>query len=270
MIVGASIDPRAYTARVPALPESRMCRVFGYASKGMPTWRPQTGDRRVSTLCEMLPAIVPALVFQDWPDDAEVKRRLSVLLDEADRPFRLTWRHEADRKHEPVEQYRRRYFLIQAWLGEHPNGYLATLVPTSTYQWTTSNAAGKGRGDWSLYHVGIGTPGVDTYANSWESGYPHVPKFLEPLWRYRDVINDDIEIPEFGAARARADVNGNGRAEFITAVADGLAAGGVTAVSYWDDIGSNGTDLRLWFDKPDTPELAAWRDVMRRYNTPAV
>jgi hypothetical protein len=158
--------------------------------------------------------------------------------------------------------------MLADWVYAHPNGSHVTLVPTSTYQWTMSNAPGKGRGDWSRYHVGIGTAGVDTYANSWESGYPNVAAFLAPLWRYRDAIGQDIEFPEFGAARARDDVSGNGRAEFITAVADAAAAEGVTAVAYWDDIGSNGTDRRLWYDEPTTPEVEAWRDVMRRHNTP--
>jgi len=266
MLVGASIDPREYDRRVPVLPENRLCRVFGYQSRGMPTWRPQTGDKRVARLRELLPDLVPALIFQDWPSDAEAERRVRALLDEIDRPARLTWRHEADRKREPVEQYRRRYFQLAEWVGTHPNGGHVTLVPTSTYQWTMSNAPGKGKGDWSRYHVGVGRTGIDVYANSWESGYPDPVAFLAPLWRYRDAIGAPLEFPEFGAARARADASGNGRAEFITRVADIAAAEGVTGIAYWDDIGSNGTDLRLWRDDPETPEVAAWRDVMRRHN----
>lgn len=264
MLVGASIDPRTYDLRVPAYPESRMCRVFGYASRGMPTWAPETGDKRVHTLHALIPDLVPALIFQDWPTDPEVARRVGVLLDQIDRPARLTWRHEADRKREEPEQYRRRYYLLASWIAAHPNGHHVTLVPTSTYQWTMDRR--KGRGDWSKYHTGVGRAGVDTYANSWESGYPDPAAFLAPLWRYRDAIGQPIEIPEFGAARVPGDGNGNGRAEFITRCADIMAAEGVTAVAYWDDIGSNGTDLRLWDSEPTTPEYQAWRAVMKTYN----
>lgn len=266
MIVGASIDPREYDRRVPELPASRMCRVFGYASKGMPTWRPETGDKRVARLVELLPDVVPALVFQDWPNDDEVRRRLGLLLDGIDRPCRLTWRHEADRKKEEPPLYRRRYFQLHEWIAAHANGRHVTLVPTSTYQWTMSTAPGKGRGDWSRYHVGVGRTGVDVYADSWRGDYPVPAAFLAPLWRYRDAIGAPLEFPEFGAARVPGDDDGNRRAAFLVECAEIMAAEGVTAVSYWDDIGSNGTDLRLWFDEPNTPELAAWRDVMARYN----
>lgn len=269
MLVGASIDPRDYDARVPALFNSRMCRVFGYRSKGMPTWRPETGDKRVAKLCDMLgPRFVPALVFQDWPNDEQARQRVTALLDQIDRPARLTWRHEADRKKEEPSLYRRRYFLLAEWVALHPNGHHVTLVPTSTYQWTMSAAPGKGRGDWSKYHVGVGRTGVDVYADSWRGDYPDPAAFLAPLWRYRDAIGADLEFPEFGVARVAADVDGQRRASFLFECVTRMATEGVTAVSYWDDIGSNGTDLRLWFNDPTTPELQAWNAAMAQYNTP--
>lgn len=270
MLVGVTIDPREYENRAPLYPASRMCRVFGYASKGLPTWRPETGDKRVARLRELVPEIVPALVFQDWPDDDTVHQRVSALLDQVDAPCRLTWRHEADRKREEPSQYRRRYFMLADWVNAHANGHHVTLVPTSTFQWTMSLAAGKGRGDWSKYHVGVGRTGVDVYADSWRGTYPDVRKFFAPLWRYRDAIGADLEFPEFGVARVAGDVSGTGRAAFIAEALDHMAAEGVTAVAYWDDIGSNGTDLRLWSAAPASPELDVLREATARYNTPSI
>lgn len=269
MIVGATIDPRDYERRVPVYPDSGMCRVFGYPSKGLPSWRPQTGDKRIARLRELVPGIMPACVFQDWQSDTAAQALVTGWLDEVDAPARLTWRHEADRKREDATVYRQRYFLLAGWLADHPNGRHVTLTPTSTYQWTAATAAGKGRGDWSRYHVGIGTPGIDVYADSWRDTYPDPASFLAPLWRYRDLIGQAIEFPEFGAARVAGDADGKRRAEWLVACAAIMAAEGLTAVSYWDDRGSNATDLRLWQDKPNTPEVQAWRSVMRQHNTSA-
>ena len=267
MLVGVTIDPREYEHRVPLYPESRMCRVFGYPSKGLPRWRPETGDRRIARLREMVPGIVPAAVFQDWPDDHSVRTLINLWLDQVDSPVRLCWRHEADRKREDATVYRQRYFALATWIADHENGAYVTLTPTSTYQWTMSMAAGKGRGDWSKFHVGVGIPGVDVYADSWRGDYPDPVAFLAPLWRYRDLVGTDIEFPEFGVGRLRGDADGQRRAAWLIACAEIMAVQGVTAVSYWDDIGSNKTDLRLFSASPAEPELQAWREVMRRYNT---
>lgn len=265
MIVGVTVDPREYKRRVAMYPESRMCRVFGYPLTGLPSWLGRTGDERIPYLRDQVPGIVPAAVYQDWRDDGT---NVLAWLDEIDAPVRLCWRHEADRKREDPSIYRRRYFTLAGWVADHPNGHHVTLTPTSTYQWTLSTAIGKGGGDWSRFHVGVGTPGVDVYADSWRTEYPDPDDFFAPLWRYRDLIGQDIEFPEFGAARLAADASGQGRADWLTACADRAAAEGVTAICYWDDIGSNLTDLRLSVDTSSTPEVAAWRDVMRRYNTP--
>lgn len=270
MLVGATIDPREYDRRVPLYPASRMCRVFGYAAKGMPTWAPQTGDRRVAHLHELVPGIVPALVFQDWPSDGEVGARVATLLDEIDGPARLCWNHEADRKNTDPTLYRRRYYLLAEWLQDHRNGLLVDLTPTATYQWTMSVTPGKGGGDWSKFYAGIGRAGIDVYADSWRPDYPDPEVFLSPLWRFRDVIGEYVELPEFGAARLASDPTGQRRADWLVACADIMATEGVTAVSYWDDMGSNGTDLRLWGTEANTPEYLAWSDVMHRYNTPVV
>jgi hypothetical protein len=269
VIVGATIDPREYERRVPLYPDSRMCRVFGYPSKGLPTWSPETGDKRIARLRELVPGIIPAAVFQDWRDDATARALVTAWLDQVDAPARLCWRHEADRKREDSTVYRRRYFVLAELLQDHPNGHHITLTPTSTYQWTLSKAAGKGQGDWSRYHVGVGTPAIDVYADSWRGDYPDPAAFLAPLWRYRDLIGQAIEFPEFGAARLPVDVDGRRRAEWLTVCADIMAVEGVTAVSYWDDLGSNATDLRLSRSEAVTPEIEAWRDVMRRYNVTA-
>lgn len=262
MRVGVTIDPREYERRVPVFPRSGMCRVFGYPSTGLPSWVGRAGDRRIPWLRQAVPGIVPAAVFQDWPSDVATHERIDAWLDEVDGPVRLTWRHEADRKNEDATVYRRRYYLMQEWLLDHANGHHVTLVPTATYQWTLGNAGGKGRGDWSRFYAGIGTPGVDVYADSWRTDYPNPSAFLSPLWRFRDVIGQAIELPEFGAARLPVDADGQRRAGWLTECARIMAFEGVTAVSYWDDIGSNKTDLRLWSAGPDTPEVAAWRAVM--------
>lgn len=260
MLVGVTVDPHDYLLRLPAYPGSRMCRVFGYAGAGMPAWKPAQGDRRISDLLGY--GIEPAAVFQDWPDDGAVQRRLATWLDRVDAPCRLTWRHEADRKSEPVTTYRRRWYLLAQWVADHPGGRHVTLAPTQTYQWTMADAAGKGRSDWSLYYTGIGNTAVDVYANSWEREYPSPATFLTPLWRYRDAIGRPIELPEFGAARVATDVDGQRRAAWLYQCAQAMRAEGVTAVCYWDNLGSNGTDLRLWSATPDTPELQAWRAVI--------
>lgn len=262
MLVGVTIDPRDYTHRALAFPESQMCRVFGYSRKGMPAWEPATGDGRVAWLIRELPGIVPACVFQDWPDDATTKTRVLAWLDQVDSPCRLTWKHEADRKREDPTVLRRRYYLLAQWVGEHPNGHHVTLVPTQTYQWTMGSSAGKGAGDWSRFYTGIGIPGVDVYANSWEAHYPDPDPFLAPLWRYRDTIGTALEIPEFGAARVQGDADGQARADWLYRCGTMMRAEGVTAVAYWDDLGSNATDLRLWTDQPTTPEVVAWSAVM--------
>ncbi len=263
MIVGANIDPRNYDERVPMYPDSRMCRVFGYAKRGMPTWRPATGDDRVAHLHRLNPAIIPALVFQDWPDDQTARTRVTALLDEIDGPARLCWRHEADRKSEEPTTYRHRYFALAGWLADHPARQYVTLTPTSTYQWTMPKVDGKGHGDWSKYHVGVGHIGVDVYADSWRADYPDPDAFLGPLWRYRDLVDQPMEFPEFGAARVAGDEDGKRRADWLAKCAEIMAREGLVAVSYWDDLGSNLTDLRLSATTEDTPEVRVWRDVMR-------
>jgi hypothetical protein len=268
MLVGVTVDPREYANRIPVFPGSQMCRVFGYASKALPTWQAATGDRRIAQLRDMVPGIQPAAVFQDWPDDATTRARVNGWLDQVDFPVRLCWRHEADRKREDPTNYRRRWYALAQWVMDHPNGGHVTLTPTQTYQWTMSNAPGKGAGDWSTFYTGIGNPGVDVYADSWEAHYPDPAAFLAPLWRYRDTIGRNLEFPEFGAARVAGDTDGSGRADFLYNCAAAMRAEGVTAVCYWDDLGSNGTDLRLWTDQPTTVEVRAWSAVIAA-NAPA-
>lgn len=268
MLVGVTVDPRQYETRIPAFPESQMCRVFGYSTAGLPAWGPATGDRRVARLRALVPGIVPACVFQDWPDDATVKARITVWLDQVDTDCRLTWKHEADRKRTDPTVYRRCYYRLAQWVADHPNGSKVTLVPTQTYQWTMASAAGKGAGDWSKYYTGIGTPGVDVYANSWEASYPDPAAFLAPLWRYRDTIGQPLEFPEFGAARVAGDVDGQKRADWLYQCGQMMRVQGVTAVAYWDDLGSNSTDLRLWKDTPTTPEVLSWSAVMADMGAP--
>lgn len=268
MLVGVTVDPKQYETRIPAFLQSQMCRVFGYASKSLPSWLPTTGDRRVARLRELLPGVVPACVFQDWPDDAGTQSRIVAWLDQVDGPCRLTWKHEADRKREDPTVYRRRWYLLAQWVCEHPNGHWVTLVPTQTYQWTMSGDPGKGRADWSKFYAGIGTPGIDVYANSWEAHYPDPGAFLAPLWRYRDTIGVALEFPEFGAARVAGDTDGQKRADWLYQCGTIMREQGVTAVAYWDDLGSNGTDLRLWRDTPVTPEVLAWSAVMADAGAP--
>lgn len=265
MLVGTTVDPGAYD-RLATYPGTRMCRVFGYGSRGLPPWKPTTGDARIAAVTTLAPSAQPAAVFQIWPDDNTVRARIESWLDELDRPARLCWRHEADRKGEPIASYRRRYFLMAGWLAEHPKGELVTLTPTQTYQWTMAAAAGKGHGDWSIYYTGIGNTGIDVYADSWRPDYPDVSTFLDPLWRYRDTIGRPLELPEFGAARVAGDVDGQRRAAWLYACAEVMRREGVTAVCYWDDLGTGGTDLRLWTDDPDTPEAQAWRAVIAENN----
>lgn len=269
MLVGVTVDPREYATRIPVFPGSRMCRVFGYVARSLPTWRAATGDRRIAQLRELVPGIQPAAVFQDWPDDTTTRARVVGWLDQIDFPARLCWRHEGDRKQEDPTTYRHRWYNLAQWVMDHPNGHHITLTPTQTYQWTMSNAAGKGGGDWSMFYTGIGNPGIDVYANSWEPDYPDPAGFLAPLWRYRDTIGRNVEFPEFGAARVTGDADGNRRAEFLHTCATMMKAEGVTAVCYWDDLGSNNTDLRLWQNQPTTPEVAAWSAVIAD-NGPAV
>jgi hypothetical protein len=261
MLTGVTVDPKQYEARIPVFPGSRMCRVFGYRGRGLPAWKPATGDGRVARLRELAPGIVPACVFQDWTDDTTTQAMVTAWLDEVDADARLTWKHEADRKREDPTVYRRRCYLLAQWVCEHPHGHYVTVIPTQTYQWTMGGA-GKGNGDWSTYYTGIGTAGIDVYANSWENSYPDPGAFLAPLWRYRDTIGQPLEFPEFGAARVAGDADGRRRADWLYECGTMMRAQGVTAVAYWDDLGSNGTDLRLWTDRPATPEVLAWRAVM--------
>jgi hypothetical protein len=269
VLVGVTVDPKAYASRLPVFPGNRMCRVFGYSSRGLPAWQPVTGDKRVATIRELVPGIVPACVWQDWPSDSETLPKVVAWLDQVDGPCRLTWRHEADRKREEPAAYRRRWYLLAQTVAEHPNGHYVTLVPTQTYQWTMAAAGGKGGGDWSKYYTGIGIAGVDVYANSWESRYPDPGAFLAPLWRYRDTIGRPLEFPEFGAARIAPDADGSQRADFLYRCAEIMHVQGVTAVAYWDDLGSNSTDLRLWKDQPATREAAAWAAVINDFGEPA-
>lgn len=268
MIVGVTVDPRQYETRIPAFPESRMCRVFGYPSKSLPAWQPARGDGRIARLRELLPGVIPACVFQDWAGDDAAMKAVGDWLDQVDGPCRLTWRHEADRKRVDPTVYRRRWYLLAQRIMDHPNGEHVTLVPTQTYQWTMTYTAGKGGGDWSKYYTGIGIPGIDVYANSWEAHYPRPEEFLAPLWRYRDTIGSYLEIPEFGAARVAGDTDGSRRADWLYQCGAVMAREGVTAVAYWDDLGSNRTDLRLWAGAPTTREALAWSAVIADHGEP--
>lgn len=263
MLVGVTVDPDAYD-RLAAYPGADMCRVFGYSRKGLPAWQPTTGDRRVAQLTAA--GVMPACIFQDWPDDAAAKTAVTAWLDQVDQLCRLTWRHEHDRKETDITRVRRRNYLLSGWIHDHPNGDFVTLVPTQTYQWTMGTGPGKGNGDWSIWYTGIGQTGVDVYADSWRTDYPDPAGFLAPLWRYRDSIGRRIEIPEFGAARLAGDPTGQRRGEWLYRCAQIMRAEGVTAVCYWDDVGSNGTELRLWRAAADTPEAEAWRQVIAENN----
>lgn len=268
MLVGTTVDPTEYERRLPLYPGTQMCRVFGYPKTRLPAWKARTGDERIARIHAIDPGIMPACVFQDWPDDASARQYVDSWLDEVDGPARLTWRHEADRKESDPTRYRRRYYQLAGWVLDHPNGHHVTLVPTATYQWTMMQAAGKGRGDWSTWYAGIGITGVDAYADGWRDDYPDPAEWLAPLWRLRDVTGANIELPEFGVARL-GDDDGQRRAAWLVDCAGRMRAEGVTAVSYWDDIGSNGRDIRLSGDDAEvSPEVEAWRSVIVE-NAPA-
>lgn len=64
MIVGTTVDPEAYD-RLALYPGTRMCRVFGYSSKGMPVWKPTTGGDRVQRVRALAPSAIIAAVYQD-------------------------------------------------------------------------------------------------------------------------------------------------------------------------------------------------------------
>ncbi len=269
MIVGTTVDPAAYEERLPRYPGSRMCRVFGYPGTGLPPWRARrvgnVVDDRIERVLRIAPGTIIAGTFKDWNDDASARAAVNAWIDEIPPEVddaRLAWMHEADRKGVDPTLYRRRQWLLAEWIADHPRGELVTQTPTSTYMWTLDDAAGKGRGDWSKYLAGVGITAVDVYAPSWAPTYPDPAKFVEPLRRLQDITGGDVEVPELGAARLDGDPTGERRAEWIVDVAGRLRAIGVTAVAWWDDYGTNGTDLRLAVGDEVSPEVEAWRAVI--------
>jgi hypothetical protein len=266
VIVGTTVDPSQYETRLLTYPGTRMCRVFGPPNTGIPSWQGRKGDERIARIKRVDPLIEPACTFKDWPNDTSALIAVNAWLDQLDGPTRLAYMHEGDAKNVDATTYRHRWYLLAGWIHNHPNGRFVTLTPTQTSQWTLATPAGKGRGDWSKYYVGLGRPAVDVYAGAWLTKYPDPAGFLEPLWRFRDTIGWNLEFPEFGIARLTFDTTGQGRADWAYACAGIMRAEGVTAVSWWDDFGSNGTDIRLYDSTPDTPEVSAWRAVIAENN----
>jgi hypothetical protein len=277
MMVGVTVDPTEYETRLPLYPGNQMCRVFSPPGSGMTGWPGSGHDDRVARIWAAGgEQIRPACTFKDWADDHTAKTAFDQWLNVAPEAIErvgvdLAHMHEGDAKRVDAAEYRRRQFLLAQWITQHPRGKYVRLTPTQTLQYTQAKSRpGKPKGDGNLvpYFAGVGTPALDMYADSWVKDYPDPVAFCEPLWQLRDATGQAPAVPELGAARVRSDTTGAGRAAWLTAVAEQLAAGGCASVCLWDDLGTGGTNLRLTDDVGvTTPEVTAWRAVIARYGT---
>lgn len=261
MLAGVTVDPDDLP-RMARFPQARHTRVFWPPKAGLPTW----ADRRLQWLKTNAPLVVPHVSFKDWPSDAAVTKGVTAFLDgmtaptvtgTADPLVMLTWMHEGDAKGVDSGDYRRRWWTLQGIVGDHPNGPLVGTAPIQTLQWTQGVAKGKGNGDLSRYYAGVGCAGIDCYANSWDPAYPDPAKFLHLALQLAARSGGPPCLPELGAVRLASDPSGRGRADWIRAVATILKSEGCRVVSWWDAIGTGGTDFRL----DDEPSRTAWQDV---------
>lgn len=271
---GVTVDPTQIETRLPWYPGARLCRVFGYPGDGIPPWQPAPRpskpteiDRRLERIAAVAPEITPHVSFKDWPDDARVAAMVHGWLDDlpiaeddavsTGVPAYLTWMHEPEPKGVDPALYRRRWFTLAKIVDDHVNGGHVPLVPVQTLQWTMSTGDGKGKGDLSIYYTGIGSPGIDCYADSWRPDYPPPGQFLAPALRLAAAAGVAPFLPELGSAKVATDTSGERRADWIRAVGSILRAEGAEAASWWDDFGTGGVDIRL-----DEPGRAAWNDVI--------
>ena len=262
MLVGITCDPADYLTLLASWPGARHTRIFAGPGKGIPPRLPTRRDGRIATALRLCPGIVPHVSFKDWPDDNRARAMVDAWLDQlpacqampATRPLAMiSHMHEPGPKDYPPAEYRRRQFQLALWLADHPAGALVEQVHIDANIWVEA----KGNRDLSIYLPGVGTPSVDTYARSWRP-YPNVSDLLWAPLTLAHATGMPPFLPELGIARRLDDPTGERRAELIRDVVETLRANGCRAVSWWDDLGTGGTDFRL----DDEPSRAAWADAM--------
>ncbi len=255
--LGVSVDPTEYESRLPAHEGAfGPSRVFWKPGAGLPSW----DDSRVRRIKAVDERRRLSFCFKDWQSDAFVRTGVRALIERArtdGETFDLAHMHEPGPKDFDPREWRRRQFVLDEWIGDDTD--VCTLTPTEALQWVMSNKDGKGKGDLSIYYAGVGVPSIDCYWDSWADEYPSAAAFLAPALRLQDAAGKPVRLPEFGGARIKSDTSGAGRAALITAVCDLARAEGVALISYWDDIGTGGTDIRLGPVGGNTPEQQAWR-----------
>lgn len=253
MLVGVTLAPEEYTSRLERWAVSGLCRVFGQPGAGIPSWKSDPRFRALPKTC------VPAVSFKDWPGDTAARAAVNSHLDglPADRAEWLIFDHEPenDPKADPLV-YRRRWQVLAATVRGHAASARATLVPTTTLQWTVA----RGGGDPFTWWAGCGDyAGVDCYADSWRDTYPDPATFFAPALRLADGVGRPLAVPELGAIRMPSDPTGARRADWIRRVAVLLRREGCAGVAWWDAADkTTGRDFRL----DDGPSRQAWADVL--------
>lgn len=263
MLVGITCDPGDYLTRLASWPGARHTRIFGGPGKGIPSWRPTRDDKRIARALKLCPGIIPHVSFKDWESDDAAHDMVDAWIDQVPRrPIvqpgsppvaMISHMHEPGPKSFPELEYRRRQFLLGTWIADHRHGTEVEQVHIDANIWVED----KGRMDLSIYLPGVGTPAVDTYARSWRP-YPTVGELLWAPLTLAHATGMPPFLPELGIARRPDDPTGERRAELIRDVVETLRAHGCRAVSWWDDLGTGGTDFRL----DDEPSRAAWADAM--------
>jgi len=265
MLVGITCDPAQYTTRLAHWPAARMTRIFGYPGKGIPPWKATKNDARTATVRRLCPDVIPHVSFKDWPTDRDAERMVHAWLDQLPTPspmpdllggpplVMVSHMHEPGPKDFPPAEYRRRQFLLGCWLAAHPNGHLVELVHIDANIWVED----KGGRDLSIYLPGAGIPSCDTYARSWKP-YPTVDQLLWAPLTLAAATGQAPFLPEFAIAKRPDDPTGQRRADLVVTCVIKLRSEGCRGVSWWDDLGTGGTDFRL----DDQPSRAAWADAM--------
>jgi hypothetical protein len=264
MLVGITCDPRDYNTRLARWPNARHTRIFGGPGKGIPPWKPTPADRRIAEARRLCPGIIPHVSFKDWPSDIAAETMVRAWLNQlpplpplilpgAPPLVMISHMHEPGPKDFPPDEYRRRQFLLGLWIASHPHGARVEQVHIDANIWVED----KGRRDLSAYLPGVGTPSVDTYARSWKP-YPAVGDLLWSPLRLAHATRTAPMLCEFGIALRPDDPTGEQRAELMHEALVVLWAEGCRLVSWWDDLGTGGTDFRL----DDEPSRRVWEDAM--------
>jgi hypothetical protein len=264
MRVGLTCAVTDYATHFKAFPAASFARVFCQPGDRLLPWtHPKLAN---------LPATVsPWVSFKDWPGDAE----LNAWLDKVPRPTILTYHHERDNAPNVADQTRvARSAYFSRWrhlydvVCAHKNRPLVQVIPIQTLQWTmarSNDAKGlvKGDSDWRTWWAGVGDGyGIDSYVDSWATGYPDPAKWLAPQFEMAAGVGRGLWLGELGSVLLGRDT-GAGRAAWIRDVVDLLRERNCAGAAWWCAIGKAGSKGEVRdFHLSDKASADAWRAAM--------